>query len=97
MMIRNKLVIGLCRRDDGHSLCFFHSIRFMLGLGLSGAHFLSPFYDTLKPYSPTLSQILYPVATTSTRIKQISWNQPKISVPLHRQSEQTASERQVKK
>jgi len=39
-------------------------------------------YDTTLPSSPTLSQILYPVATTPTRIKQISWNQPKIHVPL---------------
>ena len=36
-----------------------------------------------NPSSPTLSQILSPVATTSTRIWQISWNQPKIPVPLH--------------
>jgi hypothetical protein len=36
-----------------------------------------------NPSSPTLSQILYIVATTSTRIWLISWNQPKIPVPLH--------------
>ena len=40
-------------------------------------------YDTLQPSTPTLSQILYPVATTSTRIWPFSWNQPKIPVPLH--------------
>ena len=51
-------------------------------LGLSGALFYA-LYDTLQPSTPTLSQILYPVATTSTRIWLISWNQPKIPVPLH--------------
>ena len=40
-------------------------------------------YDTLQPSTPTLSQILYPVATTPTRIRLISWNQPKITVSLH--------------
>ena len=36
-----------------------------------------------NPSTPTLSQILYIVATTSTRIRLFSWNQPKIHVPLH--------------
>ena len=36
-----------------------------------------------NPSSPTLSQILDPVVTTSIRIRLISWNQPKIPVPLH--------------
>ena len=40
-------------------------------------------HDTFSPSSPTLSQSLSFVATTSTRIKQISWNQPKNPVPLH--------------
>ena len=39
--------------------------------------------DTLKVSSPTLSQIYPFVATTPTRIWLISWNQPKIPVPLH--------------
>ena len=51
-------------------------------LGLSGALFYA-LYDTLQPSTPTLSQILYPVATTPTRIWLISWNQPKITVSLH--------------
>ena len=51
-------------------------------LGLSGALFYA-LYDTLQPSTPTLSQIPDPVATTSTRIRLISWNQPKIPVPLH--------------
>ena len=51
-------------------------------LGLSGALFYA-LYDTLQPSTPTLSQILSPVATTSTRIRLISWNQPKITVSLH--------------
>ena len=36
--------------------------------------------------SPTLSQIAPLVATTSTRIRLISWNQPKIPVPLQQLS-----------
>ena len=36
--------------------------------------------------APTLSQITSLVATTSTRIRLISWNQPKIPVPLHQLS-----------
>ena len=48
-----------------------------------GAFAFTEIGDTLKPYSPTLSQILYPVATTTTRIRLYSWNQPKIPVPLH--------------
>ena len=50
-------------------------------LGLSGALFYA-LYDTLQPSTPTLSQSLSFVATTPTRIRQISWNQPKIPVPL---------------
>ena len=41
-----------------------------------------PLYDTLKPYPPTLSQIISLVATTSTRNRLNFWNQPKIPVPL---------------
>ena len=50
-------------------------------LGLSGALFYA-LYDTFQPSTPTLSQIPDPVATTSTRIWLIFWNQPKIPVPL---------------
>ena len=39
--------------------------------------------DTLQPIYPTLSQSHFLVATTSTRIWLIIWNQPKIPVPLH--------------
>ena len=46
----------------------------------------SPFFyalhDTFSPSSPTLSQSHPFVATTSTRIWLISWNQPKIPLPL---------------
>ena len=40
-------------------------------------------YDTIQPLAPTLSQITPLVATTPTRIWLISWNQPKITIPLH--------------
>ena len=47
----------------------------------------SPFFMTFtthsNPSSPTLSPIHSLVATTSTRIWLIIWNQPKIPVPLH--------------
>ena len=36
------------------------------------------------------------VATSERRFREFSWNQKKIAVTLHRQSEQTTSERQVK-
>ena len=54
-------------------------------------------HDTHNPSFPTLSQNTKPVATTPTIIRLISWKKPKIPLPLHRQSEQTASERQDKK
>ena len=38
------------------------------------------------PYSPILSQNTKPVATTPINIWHFSWNQPKISLPLHRQN-----------
>jgi len=40
-----------------------------------------------KLYSPTLSQYVPPVATTPTRNWLISWNQPKIIIPLHQSFE----------
>ena len=49
----------------------------------SAEPFFMPFYDTLQPIYPTLSQSHFLVATTSTRIWLIIWNQPKIPVPLH--------------
>ena len=54
-------------------------------LGLSGALFYA-LYDTLQPSTPTLSQSHSFVATTPTRIRLISWNQPQIPVPLHQLS-----------
>ena len=43
-------------------------------------------YDNLTPHPPTLSYIIPPVATTPTRIRLISWNQPKILLPLQQLS-----------
>ena len=42
----------------------------------------TPFTTHSTPSSPTLSQSHSLVATTSTRIRLFSWNQPKIPVPL---------------
>jgi hypothetical protein len=53
-----------------------------------------PFTTATTPYSPILSQNTKPVATTPINIWHFSWNQPKISLPLQCQSEQTTSERQ---
>ena len=53
-----------------------------IGVAMLSSVLISPFTTHSNPSSPTLSQSHSPVATTSTRIRQISWNQPKIPVPL---------------
>ena len=62
----------------------FHSIRYKVNkLGTQRSPFFMPFTTATIPYSPTLSQITKPVATTPTIIWLISWNQLFFIVPLH--------------
>ena len=64
--------------------CVFHSIRFKVNnFGSQRRAFFYALYDTHNPSSPDLSQNTKPVATTPTIIWLISWNQPKITLPLH--------------
>jgi len=52
-----------------------------------------PFTTLTNPYSPILSQNTKPVATTPGRFRLNFWNQAKVAVPLHRQSDKTSSGR----
>ena len=51
-------------------------------------------YDSHNPLFPYFVANTKPVATTPINIWHFSWNQPKISLSLQCQSEQTTSERQ---
>ena len=78
-----------------HNIVSFIALDLRLTiLALSGELFFMPFTTATTPYSPILSQNTKPVATTPINIWHFSWNQPKISLSLQCQSEQTISERQ---
>ena len=50
------------------------------------------FHDMIRTFSPTLSQITHPVATTETRTWQISWNRLFFIIPLQCRKETTTTE-----
>ena len=60
----------------------FHSIRFKVIIRAQRSPFFKLFTTISAPSSPTLSQSHSFVATTPTRIRLFSWNQPQIPVPL---------------
>ena len=73
------------------SAAFF---RFLLS-GLDERHLAAVLLknDKILPYRPLMSFRSHPVATTPGRFRLNFWNQAKVAVPLHRQSDKTSSGR----